>query len=214
MRGIIKMEDNKGLMILDSCYEKVLAGVPFVSEPVEELANNYLKKYSQEKAIQEMIFWQTKKCFTSGFLTGIGGLITLPIAIPTNISSILYIQMRMVAAIAYIRGYNLKDDEVKTLIYCILLDISIENILKSFGVKFTNKLSLALIQKIPGKVLIEINKKLGMRFITKAGEKGLINLTKTVPFIGGVVGGSFDWITTKRIAKSACKNLTYSLLEG
>ncbi|WP_335980102.1 EcsC family protein [Fusobacterium polymorphum] len=210
------MEDNKGLMILDSCYEKVLAGVPFVSEPVEELANNYLKKYSQEKAIQEMIFWQTKKCFTSGFLTSIGGLITLPIAIaiPTNISSVLYIQMRMVAAIAYIRGYNLKDDEVKTLIYCILLDISIENILKSFGVKFANKLSLALIQKIPGKVLIEINKKLGMRFITKAGEKGLINLTKTVPFIGGVVGGSFDWITTKRIAKSACKNLTYSLLEG
>lgn len=210
------MEDNKGLMILDSCYEKVLAGVPFVSEPVEELANNYLKKYSQEKAIQEMIFWQTKKCFTSGFLTSIGGLITLPIAIaiPTNISSVLYIQMRMVAAIAYIRGYNLKDDEVKTLIYCILLDISIENILKSFGVKFANKLSLALIQKIPGKVLIEINKKLGMRFITKAGEKGLINLTKTIPFIGGVVGGSFDWITTKRIAKSACKNLTYSLLEG
>ena len=210
------MEDNKGLMILDSCYEKVLAGVPFVSEPVEELANNYLKKYSQEKAIQEMIFWQTKKCFTSGFLTSIGGLITLPIAIaiPTNISSVLYIQMRMVAAIAYIRGYNLKDDEVKTLIYCILLDISIENILKSFGVKFANKLSLALIQKIPGKVLIEINTKLGMRFITKAGEKGLINLTKTVPFIGGVVGGSFDWITTKRIAKSACKNLTYSLLEG
>ena len=39
------MEDNKGLMILDSCYEKVLGGVPFVSEPVEELANNYLKKY-------------------------------------------------------------------------------------------------------------------------------------------------------------------------
>ena len=47
--------------------------------------------------------------------------------------------MRMIAAIAYIRGYNLKDDEVKTLIYCILAGLSIENLLKSAGIQFTKK---------------------------------------------------------------------------
>ena len=85
------MEDNKGLMILDACYKKVLEGIPLVNEPVEELADSYLKKYSSEKAIEELVSWQIRKCATSGFLTGLGGFITLPVTIPANISSILYV---------------------------------------------------------------------------------------------------------------------------
>lgn len=208
------MEDNKGLMILDACYKKVLEGIPLVSEPVEELADSYLKKYSSEKAIEELVSWQIRKCATSGFLTGLGGFITLPVTIPANISSVLYVQMRMIAAIAYIRGYNLKDDEVKTLIYCILASLSIENLLKSAGIQFTKKASLSLIQKIPGKVLTAINQKIGFRFITKAGEKGVVNLTKIVPVFGGIIGGGIDWIATKKIAKIARNTLTYSFLKG
>lgn len=208
------MEDNKGLMILDACYKKVLEGIPLVSEPVEELADSYLKKYSSEKAIEELVSWQIRKYATSGFLTGLGGFITLPVTIPANISSVLYVQMRMIAAIAYIRGYNLKDDEVKTLIYCILAGLSIENLLKSAGIQFTKKTSLSLIQKIPGKVLTAINQKIGFRFITKAGEKGVVNLTKIVPVFGGIIGGGIDWIATKKIAKIARNTLTYSFLKG
>lgn len=122
--------------------------------------------------------------------------------------------MRMIAAIAYIRGYNLKDDEVKTLIYCILAGLSIENLLKSAGIQFTKKTSLSLIQKIPGKVLTAINQKIGFRFITKAGEKGVVNLTKIVPVFGGIIGGGIDWIATKKIAKIARNTLTYSFLKG
>ena len=208
------MEDNKSLMILDACYKKVLEGIPLVSEPVEELADSYLKKYSSEKAIEELVSWQIRKCATSGFLTGLGGFITLPVTIPANISSVLYVQMRMIAAIAYIRGYNLKDDEVKTLIYCILAGLSIENLLKSAGIQFTKKASLSLIQKIPGKILTAINQKIGFRFITKAGEKGVVNLTKIVPVFGGIIGGGIDWIATKKIAKIARNTLTYSFLKG
>ena len=208
------MEDNKGLMILDACYKKVLEGIPLVSEPVEELADSYLKKYSSEKAIEELVSWQIRKCATSSFLTGLGGFITLPVTIPANISSVLYVQMRMIAAIAYIRGYNLTDDEVKTLIDCILAGLSIENLLKSAGIQFTKKASLSLIQKIPGKVLTAINQKIGFRFITKAGEKGVVNLTKIVPVFGGIIGGGIDWIATKKIAKIAHNTLTYSFLKG
>lgn len=201
-------------MILDACYKKVLEGIPLVSEPVEELADSYLKKYSSEKAIEELVSWQIRKCATFGFLTGLGGFITLPVTIPANISSVLYVQMRMIAAIAYIREYNLKDDEVKTLIYCILAGLSIENLLKSAGIQFTKKASLSLIQKIPGKVLTAINQKIGFRFITKAGEKGVVNLTKIVPVFGGIIGGGIDWIATKKIAKIARNTLTYSFLKG
>ncbi|MGO2174028.1 MAG: EcsC family protein, partial [Staphylococcus equorum] len=73
---------------------------------------------------------------TSGFLTGLGGMITLPVALPANITSVVYVQMRMIAAIAHIRGYDLKDDEVKTLVYLCLTGQTAGDILKDVGVKF------------------------------------------------------------------------------
>ena len=41
----------------------------------------------------------------------------MPVAIPANISSVIYVQLRMVAAIARIGGYDPSDDEVRTMAY-------------------------------------------------------------------------------------------------
>ena len=37
----------------------------------------------------------------------------------------------------------------------------------------------------------------------KLGQKGAINLGKMVPLIGGVIGGSFDAVSTKMIGRAA-----------
>ncbi|MFN5658437.1 MAG: hypothetical protein ACK5A9_09075, partial [Pseudanabaena sp.] len=60
-----------------------------------------------------------------------------------------------------------------------------------------------LIKRIPGRVLIEINKKIGFRLITKAGEKGVVNVMKMLPLVGGVVGGTFDGIFVNSCGKTA-----------
>ena len=57
-----------------------------------------------------------------------------------------------------------------------------------------------MVKKIPGPVLTKINQKVGFRFITKFGEKGIINLGKMVPVLGGVIGGGADLAETKIIA--------------
>lgn len=41
--------------------------------------------------------------------------------------------------------------------------------------------------------------------LTKFGEKGAINIGKAVPVVGGIVGGGFDFATTKIIANNAYK---------
>lgn len=58
-------------------------------------------------------------------------------------------------------------------------------------------------KKIPGKVLIGINQKVGFRFITKAGETGLINIVKLVPVVGAAINGGFDFVETRIIANRA-----------
>lgn len=200
-----KINGNKMQATLDWAYDKTLNGLPGTLS-AEELANNYLKKHKDEdKAIKKLVKNQLSKTGTSGFLTGLGGMITLPVAVPTNIASVIYVQMRMIAAIAHIRGYDLKDDEVKTLVYLCLAGQTAGDILKDVGVKFAQNVGKAQIKRIPGSVLVKINQKIGFRLVTKFGEKGLINLGKMVPVLGGAVGASFDVVSTRAIAEIAKK---------
>lgn len=194
------------MSILDTCYTKALDGIPKVSKPVDALAEEYLQKNKNvQKAAQALINAQQVKSATSGFITSLGGLITLPVAVPANITSVLYIQMRMVAAIAYMGGYDLQSDKVQTFVYACLLGNSLNDVLKGTGVKFGQKLATNSIQKISGETIVKINQKIGMRFITKFGETGVINLGKAVPLVGGLIGGGADLFATTTIGFAATK---------
>jgi len=199
--------------ILDTCYKKALEGMA-MSESVETLANEYIDKYSSRiEAAEKLAENQVLKCGTSGFITGLGGLITLPVAIPANISSVIYIQLRMIASIAYIGGYNPYDDEVRTMAYLCLTGTAMSDIAKSTGIKIGEKISINLIKKIPGSVLVKINQKVGFRLITKFGEKGLINLAKMVPLVGGIIGGGVDIAGTKVIANKSINLFINGVIE-
>lgn len=199
--------NQEGLMkILDTIYDKSLNGIPLVSPSIESFAADYLSKHNDlSAAAKSMINHQIAKCTTSGFLTGFGGFITLPVTIPANVGSVIYVQMRMIACAAYMAGYDLKSDQVQTLVYACLAGVSVNEVIKKASVKFGEKFATHLIEKIPGKVLIKINQKLGFRFLTKFGEKGLVNLGKLVPGVGAVINGGLDLAETKAIGARAYK---------
>lgn len=199
------LTESKMMQVLEWSYDKAVNGLPGM-ESAEELAQTYLNKYrSVDTAIDSFIRWQQAKCATSGFLTGLGGIITLPVTIPANISSVIYIQTRMIAAIASMRGYNLNDDQVKTLVFVSLTGTAASDILKQAGINIGTKMSTVLIKKMPFEVIKQINKKVGFRLVTKFGKTGVINLGKCIPLVGGVIGGSVDAFGTFTIGKTAKK---------
>ncbi|MBR6018863.1 MAG: EcsC family protein [Lachnospiraceae bacterium] len=203
-KQIVTAEDIQRL--LDTCYAKCLDGIPMVSESVEELAEDYLKKNkTKDEACKKMVRNQVAKCTTSGALTSLGGIITLPVAIPANVGSVLYIQMRMVACIAHMSGYDLRSDQSQTFVYACLAGVAVNQVVKKASIKFGEKAATNLIKKIPGKTLTRINQKVGFRFLTKFGEKGIINFGKLVPGVGAAIGGGLDFAETKIIAKRAYK---------
>lgn len=202
----MEMNQNQIMELLDTVYKKTINSIPKVSQPIDVLANDYLSNNdSTEKAARQFVNYQVAKCTTSGFVTGLGGLITLPVAIPANVSSVMYVQMRMIACLAYMGGYDTHNDQVQTLVYACLAGISIDQIIKQAGIKFGTNFTTAMVKKIPGTVLTKINQKVGFRFLTKFGEKGIINIAKLVPVVGGVIGGGFDLVETKVIANRAYK---------
>ena len=158
------------MKLLDKLYDNSIQGLPKVSPPITQLADDYLSKSENvQTAAQSFINYQIAKCTTSGFITGLGGLITLPIAIPANVGSVLYVQMRMIACLAHMGGYDTNSDQVQTLVYACLAGISLDQVIKQVGIKFGVKFAQGMVKKIPGKVLTKINQKVGFRFLTKFG---------------------------------------------
>ena len=201
------MNQEKVMQVLDSIYGQVVNGIGKVSKPVDVMANDYISKYpDKEIAIRKMLRNQVTKCTVTGVMTGIGGAITLPVAVSADVASVLYVQMRMIAATAHICGYKLDSDQTQTFVYACLAGVSIDKVLSDAGIKFGTKFAEVMIKKIPGETLANINQKVGFRFITKFGEKGVVNLGKMIPAVGGVVGGGFNLVETRIIANRAYKS--------
>ena len=204
-KGMQKVLSQADMMnLLDSLYSKCIQGIPMISSPIEKMADDYLQHNATvEDAAKDMINKQVIKCTTSGFITNLGGIITLPVTIPANVGSVMYVQMRMIACAAYMAGYDVHTDQVQTLVYACLAGVSVMEVAKKAGIKIGQKGLENLIDKIPGKVLIAINQKVGFRMLTKFGETGAINIGKAIPVVGGVIGGGFDFIDTKFIGNRA-----------
>ena len=200
------LTEEKAGKILDAIYRKALDGIPKVSRSVEDMTSDYTSKHSTpEKAAKALAKAQVLKCGTSGFIAGLGGVIVLPVAIPANIGSVLYVQTRMVAAIAKIGGYDVRSDQVQTLVYMCLTGTAVADVVKEAGIKVGEKALIAAIKRLPREALVAINQRIGFLLITKFGEKGVINLGKMVPIVGGVIGGSFDVASTTVIARNAIR---------
>ena len=192
------------MKILDACYRKAMSGIGQISPPIEQFAADYQSKNeAAADAARKMIRVQVAKCTTSGVVNGYGGIIALPVAVPANIGSVLYVQMRMIACTAYLAGYDVRSDQVQTLVYACLAGVTVNGILKRAGTEFGKKFAMAAVKKIPGEVLVKINQKVGFRLLTKFGEKGLINIGKLVPGVGALISGGLDFAETKAIGARA-----------
>ena len=192
--------------ILNTLYIKSVNGIPKVSLPVDDLVADYIKKNpSGEEAAKSLINNSTVKCGTSGFITGFGGFATMIATLPANITSVMYVQLRMCCAIAKMAGYDIHSDQVQTLIYACLTGSAMSDILKQAGIKFGQKFGVAMVKKIPGKTITAINQKVGFRFVTKFGETGIVNLGKVVPVLGAFIGGGIDVASTRIIGYNAYK---------
>lgn len=160
----------------------------------EEVAKDHLRKCGDvEKAIASIIKWKTAYAGGSGFITGLGGIIALPVTLPVGLAASYAIAANQAAAIAYLRGYEVHSDQVRTMILLCLVGEVGEDLLKGAGIAIGTKATHhAIMHKIPKSLLGEVNRRVGFKLIAKTNEKAAIRLIKIVPIVGGIVGGAFD----------------------
>ncbi|HSW32671.1 MAG TPA: EcsC family protein, partial [Steroidobacteraceae bacterium] len=155
--------------------------------------------------------------FTTGFITGLGGIITLPVGVPSALAASWLIQARMAGAIARIYGHDLVEDRVRTMILLSLAGDVARKAMADLGIDLGGKLPNRAIKQVPGRALVEVNKRIGLQLLTKAGGRSIAQFPKLIPVVGGVVGGAFDAVVCRmvgRTAKSLFRPASGEAIEG
>jgi uncharacterized protein (DUF697 family) len=109
----------------------------------------------------------------------------------------------MAGAIARIYGHDLAEDRVRTMILLSLAGDVAREAMEGFGVNFSGRLSNRVVKQVPGRALVEVNKRIGLKLLARAGGRGVAQFPKAIPVVGGVVGGAFDAVVCRLVGRTA-----------
>lgn len=161
-----------------------------------------------ESAVKKVVRSHVVKGGIGGFVTSVGGFVTMPVALPANVLEFYVGATRMVAAIAHLRGYDVDDPQVRTAVLLTLVGSEADEVLAKAGLTGrTGKVVGVVGQQLPPAALLILNKAIAFRILRGVGEKAFARLGRAVPLAGGVVGGGIDVWMMKRIADHAQQEL-------
>jgi hypothetical protein len=159
-----------------------------------------------EKAIGRLAREATMKGGVGGFVTGIGGFVTMPVALPVNVAEFYLLAVRMVGGIATLRGYDIDEARVRTAVLLTLVGADADEVLRKAGMATrTGRLTSAALGGMPPAVLMVVNKAVGFQLMRGVSQKLGARLGRGVPVVGGVIGGGIDGFMMKKIADHAMK---------
>jgi hypothetical protein len=176
---------------------------PFHSaQQVADVARS--ERADAEQAVDAIVHQHLKLGAAGGFVTGIGGFVLLPVALPLNVVEFYVVATRMVAAIASARGYDIRQPQIRSAVLLTLVGADADDLLRKAGVVgVAGRVSDLAAQRLPGPALMVVNKAVAFRLISQVGKKSLTRLGKGVPLVGGAVGAGLDTFLLKRIADHA-----------
>jgi hypothetical protein len=157
-----------------------------------------------EGAVKKIVRSHVVKGGIAGFVTSVGGFVTMPVALPANVVEFYVGATRMVAAIATLKGYDVDDPQVRTAVLLTLVGSDADEVLAKAGLTGgTGKVVGLVGQQLPPAALLILNKAIAFRLLRGFGEKAFARLGRGVPLAGGVVGGGIDVWMMRRIADHA-----------
>lgn len=179
-------------------------------ESAQTVATQAISEHgNQERAIAAVVSGHLRLASANGFATGLGGLVTLVVALPVNVIVFSTVAARMAAAIAAIRGHDLDDPATRTAVLLTLTGNRASELLTKAGVSAPGgRVTASALKRLPSSSLAFINKGVAFRLLTRILGRGISRFGRLVPLAGGVVGATIDRALLRSIARTARKELT------
>jgi EcsC protein family len=181
-----------------------LDGVGPLPSAIELAERARAKSPTTEAAIKRVRRRATTGGGVGGFVTGVGGFMTMPVALPANVIEFYVQATRLVGAIATLRGYDVTEPRVRTAVLLTLVGANAEEVLTKAGLdSSTGRVTSYALQGAPPVALMVVNKAVGFRLLESIATKLLGKLGRGLPLAGGFIGGGFDAFMMNRIAQQA-----------
>jgi hypothetical protein len=171
-----------------------------------EVARKHLERRRDvDRAIRDVIEQHVRLAGVQGFVANVGGVVTMPVAIPANIAGVAVLHLRMAAAIAHLRGYDIADPRVRTAALMTLLGkdgaepISREKNLPASPHEVAvsrGTVEPVTVERVAARVAQELAARIG-------GKHATLMLAKRVPLLGGAVSAGVDAVSTWSIGRYA-----------
>lgn len=160
-----------------------------------------------EVAVRRLVRRHRWGVTVGGFATGLGGFVTLPILLPTNVVEFYVQATRMVGAIAVVRGYDIEDEEIRVRVLASLLGEESGEVLKNVGLgPIAGVAARGVAGQLPVGPKSQVASAIGGRLLRRFGLRSARLFGKSIPGLGAVLGALMDRSQLNRIAKSAKKS--------
>lgn len=187
-----------GGSVLRQLLDAAINGVGRVPGAKATAANALVKHGSVEPALDSLVTLHIRMATAQGVITNLGGLWTAPLLLPANIAGLAIVQIRLVASIAHLRGYDIDDPRVRTaMALCLLGETGVKGMIDRNEIP-TVPLAIAtapvfdasLDRLVAEKVFGDLSGRLG-------GRQAIVLIARRVPVLGGGVSGALDgWFTS------------------
>jgi len=189
---------------LDWAYERATEGLPGLDSAYALAAACVVAEDDPQARVERLIRQQLTRAGTVGFLAGVTGAISLPVAVPANVAALLFVQVRLAAAIAALGGHDLGDARVRRLVYLCLTADAAPELLAEAGVVVGRRLTREVLAAVPGRLLATIDRRVARRLAAAgAGREARPRGRRLLPLVGGLVGAAADALATQRVARAA-----------
>lgn len=164
-----------------------------------------------DKAVDAIIRSHTVKAGAEGFVTSLGGFVTLPISLPANVIAFYALATRMTAAVARLRGHDISQPQIRTAVLLSLAGADADDLLRKAGkVVPAGGITNLVAQRLPGPAEMVVKKAVGFRVIATAGKGTFARFGRAVPVLGGAVGAGIDVWMLRSIADNARKEFPHA----
>jgi hypothetical protein len=161
-----------------------------------------------EAADKQLVENHVRYAGAQGFVTNIGGLVTMAVTVPANVTGLALIQCRMIAGIAHLRGYDLEDPRVRDAILAVMLGEDTVNRLVKKHKLPAPPMAIATAPThdpdLDNLIAAEVASELISRV---AGKRIATTVARRVPVVGGVVGMGVDAVNTWQVGRYAGREL-------
>ncbi len=176
----------------------------------QTVADRALKKHRKnpEKAVRRIIRSHRRSVTLGGFLTGLGGIVTLAVLLPVNIVEFYVQATRMVGAIAAVRGHQLSDEEIRTRVLAALVAEESDDVLATVGLgPVAGAATRHVAKRLPAAdPSTAVARAIGGRVLARFGLRSVKLFGKAIPFLGAIIGAWTDRKALNKIAKAAMED--------